>query len=75
MVVFLMLAILFAGLNVLAVAGVIVAASHFLKQIRTLDIDDPDQCLALFKSNTQVGWIIFIVFCASGVWDVLKTSL
>lgn len=75
MVIFLMLAILTAGLNVMAVAGVIVAASHFLKQIRTLDIDDPDQCLALFKSNTQVGWIIFIGFCASGVWDVLKASL
>ena len=42
MVVFLMLAILTAGLNVMAVAGVIVAASHFLKQIRTLDINDPD---------------------------------
>ena len=39
--------------------GLALAAAHMARQIMRLDIDDPDQCLALFKSNTQVGWLIF----------------
>jgi hypothetical protein len=28
-------------------------------QIRVIDIDDGDQCLKLFQSNSTVGWLIF----------------
>jgi len=28
-------------------------------QIRVIDIDDADQCLALFKANSRVGLIVF----------------
>lgn len=38
----------------LALAGIMLA-----RQIIVLDIDDPDQCLALFKSNNRVGWAVF----------------
>ena len=36
--------------------------------IATLDIDDPDECLRLFKSNTVVGWLIFLGLLAGGLW-------
>ena len=42
-----------------ALAGLLAAGAHMVRQVRALDIDDPDQCLRLFKSNTVVGWLIF----------------
>ncbi|MCR9138829.1 MAG: 4-hydroxybenzoate octaprenyltransferase [Alphaproteobacteria bacterium] len=45
----------FAGLSL---AGIMLA-----RQIIILDIDDPDQCLALFKSNNRVGWTVFASLC------------
>ena len=35
-----------------ALAGLLAAGAHMARQIAALDIDDPDQCLRLFKSNT-----------------------
>jgi 4-hydroxybenzoate polyprenyltransferase len=32
----------------------------FIWQIKVLDIDDPDQCLSLFKFNSKIGFVIFI---------------
>ena len=49
-------------------AGLVAAGVHMARQIRTLDIDDPDQCLRLFKSNSTVGWLIFIGLLAGGLW-------
>lgn len=46
----------------LALAGV---AAHFCWQIMTLDIDDPQDCLSKFKSNRNVGWILFAGLLAS----------
>ncbi|MFN7102457.1 MAG: 4-hydroxybenzoate octaprenyltransferase [Pseudorhizobium sp.] len=48
-----------AGVGVVAYLGLILAALMFAWQIVKLDIDDADQCLSLFKSNTQVGAVIF----------------
>ncbi|MEQ8823701.1 MAG: 4-hydroxybenzoate octaprenyltransferase [Filomicrobium sp.] len=42
----------FTYISVLAVAG------HFVWQDQTLDINDADNCLARFKSNRFVGWIL-----------------
>ena len=36
------------------------AAGHFIYQYRTLDIDDREMCLKLFKSNHHFGLIVFI---------------
>ncbi len=55
-----------------ALAGLLAAAAHMLRQIRTLDMDDPDQCLRLFKSNNLVGWLIFLGLLGGGLWVVLK---
>lgn len=43
-------------------------AAGMANQIRVLDIDDADQCLALFKSNTVVGWLIFGGLVAGSLW-------
>jgi len=49
-----------AGVGILAWLGLAAAALMFAWQVRTLDIDDPEQCLALFKFNHVVGFAIFL---------------
>ena len=34
-------------------------AAHLVWQIARLDIGDPDNCLAVFKSNRDAGLILF----------------
>jgi 4-hydroxybenzoate polyprenyltransferase len=55
-----------------ALAGLVAAGAHMARQIAVLDIDDPDQCLRLFKSNGVVGWLIFAGLLGGGVWQALK---
>ncbi|MFC3727294.1 4-hydroxybenzoate octaprenyltransferase [Neoaquamicrobium sediminum] len=57
-----------------ALAGLVAAAAHMARQIRVLDIDNPDQCLALFKSNSVVGWLIFLGLMGGGVWATVSPS-
>lgn len=57
---------------VVALAGLIAAGAHLARQIAVLDIDNPDQCLRLFRSNNQVGWLIFIGLIAGAIWVTLK---
>ena len=53
-----------------AYAGLAVGALQMIWQVRTIEIDDPDQCLALFKSNTVFGWIIFFGLVFSALWSL-----
>ena len=55
-----------------AMAGLLAAGIHMGRQIAVLDIDDPDQCMRLFRSNGTVGWLIFLGLVGSGVWIWLK---
>ncbi|MCT8991407.1 4-hydroxybenzoate octaprenyltransferase [Chelativorans sp. SCAU2101] len=55
-----------------ALAGLVAAGAHMARQIRVLDIDDPDQCLALFKSNSVVGWLIFLGLLGGGAWATVS---
>ena len=48
-----------AGANFLFALGLAAFAAHLAWQIWQLDIDDPDRCLALFKSNRDAGLILF----------------
>ncbi|MFJ6322742.1 MULTISPECIES: 4-hydroxybenzoate octaprenyltransferase [unclassified Rhizobium] len=48
-----------AGAGGLSYIGLIIAGGMFAYQIAVLDINDGEQCLALFKSNNRVGLIIF----------------
>jgi 4-hydroxybenzoate polyprenyltransferase len=55
-----------------ALAGLLAAGVHLSRQIRSLDIDDPDQCLALFKSNSMVGLLVFLGLIGGAVWIALR---
>ncbi|WP_421724613.1 4-hydroxybenzoate octaprenyltransferase [Bauldia sp.] len=48
-----------AGTGTAAYVGLAAAAVHLGWQVVTLDIDDPDRCLMLFRSNRDTGWILF----------------
>ena len=57
-----------------ALAGLLAAGAHMARQISVLDIDDPDQCLRLFKSNKLVGWLIFLGLIGGGLWVALQAA-
>jgi 4-hydroxybenzoate polyprenyltransferase len=48
-----------AGGGPIFAAGLLAFAAHLARQIFLLDIDDPDLCLAVFKSNRDAGLILF----------------
>jgi 4-hydroxybenzoate polyprenyltransferase len=54
-----------AGVGFVAWLGLVVAAFMLAWQIGTLDIDDPEQCLALFKFNGVVGLSIFLALAVA----------
>ncbi len=47
--------------------GLALAALHFAWQLKTVNLDDPRRCLAVFKSNRDVGLIIFAALVAGQV--------
>ena len=47
--------------------GVAATGMHLGWQIRRLDIDDASRCLALFRSNTVLGWLPFLGGVAAGL--------
>jgi 4-hydroxybenzoate polyprenyltransferase len=55
-----------------ALAGILAAGSHMVRQTRVLDIDNPDQCLKLFKSNAMVGSLIFAGLIGGALWVSLR---
>lgn len=57
-----------AGVAWPAFVGLGMAAMHMGWQIRILDINNADQCLSLFKSNTQIGWILAAGLLAAILW-------
>lgn len=61
----------FAGAGILYFAGLAGGALHLVWQVTRIDIDDPDNCLMLFRSNRDFGWILFAGILA----DTFLTSL
>ena len=49
-----------AQAHLLAHMGVAAAALHAVWQISRLDIDDPQRCLQLFRSNREFGFLILL---------------
>lgn len=49
-----------AKAGVLSWAGLVVVAAHLLWQVVVLKMNNPTQCLRLFKSNTIIGALLFI---------------
>ena len=56
----LLIAFIAGGAAFPAYLGWLAAAILLVWQIAVLDIDDPADCLALFKSNNRVGAILFL---------------
>ena len=56
----LLVAFIVGGAAFPAYLGLLAAAALLVWQIAVLDIDDPADCLALFKSNNRVGAILFL---------------
>ncbi|RFC63544.1 4-hydroxybenzoate octaprenyltransferase [Fulvimarina endophytica] len=59
-----------AGVAWPAYAGLAIGAAQMGWQIRSLDIDDPAQCLRLFRSNGAFGWILFFGLVFSALWSI-----
>ncbi len=56
-----------AGLGWPANIGLVVFALHLSWQIRTLDIDDPANCLKLFKSNRDTGLLLLVGLAVAAI--------
>lgn len=54
------LAFYLAGMGMIPFITLFLVLGLFIWQIKTLDIDNPDQCLSLFKFNSKVGLVIFL---------------
>jgi 4-hydroxybenzoate polyprenyltransferase len=48
-----------AEAEIAAFVGLVLGAIHFVWQVRTLDSEDPERCLKIFRSNRDYGWILF----------------
>ena len=77
LLIFYAVAVLLIGLSGAAVGagpvfavGLVVFGAHLGWQIQRIDIDDPDLCLRLFKSNRDAGLILF----AAMIGDALYRS-
>lgn len=53
-----------------AYAALAIGAAQMIWQVVRLDIDDPDECLRLFKSNNSFGWILFLGLVFSSLWKL-----
>lgn len=69
--VLLALAGLSAGIGWVYFAGLLICGFQLLRQVRDTDLDNPDECLAAFKSNRDFGAIVFAALLAG----TLGTSL
>lgn len=64
-VLFLLFAFIAGHVAFLGYVGLLIVALMLAWQVLILDIDNPDQCLKLFKFNHSVGAMIFLVLVVS----------
>ncbi len=55
------------GIGTIFYVGLAVALGHFVWQAWRVDTGDPADCLAKFRSNKWLGWIVFIAIAAGSV--------
>ena len=53
-----------SGVGAIGMIGLAAAAVHMAWQVTTLDISNAENCLRRFKSNRDLGWIVFAGFVA-----------
>jgi 4-hydroxybenzoate polyprenyltransferase len=68
---FLALAGYLAGAGAVFYIGITASALHLAWQTATLDIDDADRCLKLFRANRDYGLIVFAAIAADAAYNVL----
>ena len=61
-----------AGHGPLFLLAMLAVGAHLAWQVWRLDIDDPANCLAVFRSNREVGLLVFAAICA-GALSVMVT--
>jgi 4-hydroxybenzoate polyprenyltransferase len=61
------LAVVTAHGGFIGLCGVAAFAAHLAWQVRTLDIDDPERCLTLFRSNRAAGLLLLAGFVLESV--------
>jgi 4-hydroxybenzoate polyprenyltransferase len=49
-----------AGAGLMFMLGLAAFAAHLAWQIATIDIDDPESCLKMFRANRDAGLILFV---------------
>ncbi len=67
MILCLSLAFALAGVNLLALPGLVIIGAHLAWQLYQWDIDDPESALETFKSNRDLGLIILAVVILSAL--------
>lgn len=65
------LAFFLAAEPIWSYVGLILAVVHMFYQIWVLNIDNSEQCLKLFKSNSLVGFLVFLGLYAGGLISLL----
>lgn len=50
----------FISHNIIYYSTLAVAFIQLLWQVRSVDLDNPQDCMVKFKSNTWLGWIVFL---------------
>jgi 4-hydroxybenzoate polyprenyltransferase len=58
-----------AGAGPVFVIGCVFFGAHLGWQIERLDIDDPDRCLRIFKSNRDAGLILFAALIGDALYQ------
>jgi 4-hydroxybenzoate polyprenyltransferase len=53
-----------AGLGLLFLLAMLAVGAHLAWQVWRLDIHDADNCLAVFRSNRELGLCVFVAICA-----------
>lgn len=61
-----------SGLGVVFVIGMLAVGAHLAVQVWRLDIDDGANCLAVFRSNRELGLLVFVAIGA-GCLSVMVT--
>src|SRR5205085_5339756 len=62
-----------AGAGAVFVIGCVLFGAHLGWQIERLDIDDPDLCLRVFKSNRDAGLILFAALTGDALYALHLT--
>lgn len=68
MLILLVAALAAAGIGWIAYLALLAVSAHLLWQARDVDLDDARDCLAKFRSNRWIGWILLAGIVLGRLW-------